>query len=157
MSGSSISSLQLFMGQQCPSAEHRFSRDTCLLVYFCHFSRVNALHTQHLLSIIMYYGVGTQCRSLFSSSTQSRFSEPLRSEPLISVRARDNMTNKLKWIILFGDWMNIGGHLPCAVKEALAGATAFSRTAWIKPKSRGTIPIHLALPSIITAKKHDTS
>lgn len=34
----------------------------------------------------------------------------------------------------------------------MAGAAAFSRTVWIKPKSRGAIPICLALPSIITAK-----
>lgn len=61
-------------------------------------------------------------------------------------------------IILFCDGLNIGSHLPCAVKEALAGAAAFSRTIWIKPKSRGALPIHLALPPIITAKKkHNTS
>lgn len=60
-------------------------------------------------------------------------------------------------IILFRDGLNIGGHLPCAVKEALAGAAAFSCTIWIKPKSRGALPVRLALPPIITAKKYDTS
>lgn len=55
--------------------------------------------------------------------------------------------------MLFCDGLNIGGHLPCAVKEALAGAAAFSSTIWIKPKSRGALSISLALPPIITAKK----
>lgn len=55
--------------------------------------------------------------------------------------------------MLFCDGLNIGGHLPCAVKEALAGAAAFSSTIWIKPKSRGALPVRLALPTIITARK----
>lgn len=68
----------------------------------------------------------------------------------------DNMTNKLEWnnIVLWG--LNIRGHLPCAVKEALADAAAFSRTSWIKPKSWGALPICLAFPPIITAQKNTT-
>lgn len=56
-------------------------------------------------------------------------------------------------IILFCDGLNTRGHLPCAIKKALAGAAAFSRTIWIKPKSRRALPIRLAFPSIITANK----
>lgn len=56
------------------------------------------------------------------------------------------------WIIMFVERLNIGAHLPCAVKEALAGAAAFSHTIWIKPKSRRALPIRLALPAIVTAK-----
>ena len=56
-------------------------------------------------------------------------------------------------IILFCDGLNIGAHLPFAVKEALAAAAAFSRTIWIKPKSRGALPVCLAFPTVITAKR----
>lgn len=54
---------------------------------------------------------------------------------------------------LFYDGLNIkGGHLPRAIKEALAGAAAFSSATWIKPKSREALPVRLALPPIITDK-----
>ena len=57
---------------------------------------------------------------------------------------------------MFGDGLNIGGHLPCAVKKALAGAAAFSNPVWIEPKSWGALPVRLALPAIVTAKKDMT-
>lgn len=55
-------------------------------------------------------------------------------------------------MILFFEGLSIGAHLPGAVKKALAGAAAFSRTIWIKPESRRALPICLAFPPIITAK-----
>lgn len=104
--------------------------------------------------IIMYYGGRTQSRLLFSALLWLFFSwtiEKARHYFLFVFQT----TWQTSWngIILFGDGLNIGAHLPCAVKEALAAAAAFSRTIWIKPKSRGALPVCLAFPTVITAKK----
>lgn len=80
--------------------------------------------------------------------------EPLKTQTFIFClcwRHCDKQAGGKKWRVK--DW----GHLPSAVKEALAAAAAFSRAIRIKPKSRGALPIRLALPPVIAAKKHDTS
>lgn len=92
--------------------------------------------------------------SVFQLYSESLLLNHWRHRPLFSVCAGDIVTNRLggkKWRVK--DW----GHLPSAVKEALAAAAAFSRAIRIKPKSRGALPIRLALPPVIAAKKHDTS
>lgn len=54
---------------------------------------------------------------------------------------------------MFDDGLDIkSGHLPCAIKEALAGAAAFSRAAWIKPKGWVALAVRLAFPPVIAAK-----
>lgn len=50
------------------------------------------------------------------------------------------------------DWTLRVGHLPRAIKEALAAAAAFSGAARIKPKGRVALAVRLALPAVIAAK-----
>lgn len=106
----------------------------------------------------MYYGIGTQSRLLLQlPSPQCVFFWTIDEVNAIFFLLFVFCTTwQTSWneITLFCDGLNIEGHLPCAVKKALAGAAALSCPIWIKPKSRGTLSIHLALPPIITARKH---
>lgn len=90
----------------------------------------------------------------FFSSTLTFFSWTIeKARPYFLFVFQTAWQTSWNGIILFGDGLNIGAHLPCAVKEALAAAAAFSHAIWIKPKSRGALPVCLAFPTVITAKK----
>lgn len=102
----------------------------------------------------MYYGIGTHSRFLFFTALlRGLFFPSWGSEPLFLFAFETTWQTSRNGIILFCDGLNIGGHLPSAVKKALAAAAAFSHTVWIKPKSWGALSVRLAFPPIITAKK----
>jgi len=105
------------------------------------------LLVQYLLCIIAFKGTETQCYLYFVF-----FQLKIAVKHNFMLLFEAIRQTRWKGIILLCDGLNIGAHLPCAVKKTLAGAAALSCTIWIKPKSRRALPICLAFPPIITAK-----